>query len=87
MQQRDSDDSNQPSGAAAAFAVGARVLIRSGGNGPSRGIIVEDFGDAAGYSVDVGPHHIANASRRWAVTLDDGNLVFVNTSDLASPTE
>ena len=35
-----------------------------------------------GYAVDIGTTHIADASRRWAVTLDDGSLVFVDSSDI-----
>jgi hypothetical protein len=37
-----------------------------------------------GYGVDVGSQHIADASRRWAITLDDVGLVFVDTSELRS---
>jgi hypothetical protein len=35
--------------------------------------------------VDIGTVHIADAARRWAVTLDDGNLVFVDSFQLGQP--
>jgi hypothetical protein len=34
--------------------------------------------------VDIGGQHIADASRRWAITLDDGTLVFVDSFQLAN---
>jgi hypothetical protein len=63
------------------FAVGQRVRVCSGGEERS-GLIVEYFGDAAGYPVTVGATQIAEASRRWAIDLDDGMLLFVDTADL-----
>jgi hypothetical protein len=48
----------------------------------ARGVIVEDFGDTAGYGVDVGTHHIADPARRWAVQLDNGEVAFVDSADL-----
>jgi hypothetical protein len=66
------------------FAVGGRVRVYPGTSDERSGIIVDDFGDDAGYSVDVGSQHIADASRRWAITLDDGGLVFVDSSELRS---
>jgi hypothetical protein len=44
-------------------------------------VIVEDFGDLAGQAVDIGGQQIIPA-RRWAVQLDTGNLVFVNSDHL-----
>jgi hypothetical protein len=64
------------------FAVGGRVRVYPGTSDERWGIIVEDFGEDAGYGVDVGSLHIADASRRWAITLDDGGLVFVDSSEL-----
>ena len=64
------------------FAVGGRVRVYPGTSDERWGIIVEDFGEDAGYGVDVGSQHIADASRRWAITLDDGGLVFVDSSEL-----
>lgn len=66
------------------FAVGGRVRVYPGSSDERSGIIVDDFGDDAGYGVDIGGQHIANASRRWAITLDDGNLVFVDSFQLAN---
>jgi hypothetical protein len=48
------------------------------------GVIVEDFGDSPGYAVTIGNTRIAEASRRWAIALDDGNLIFADTTDLQS---
>lgn len=66
----------------AEFAVGQRVRVYPGTSNEQSGRIVDDFGPAAGNSVDIGDVHIADPSRRWAVILDDGSLVFVNTSDI-----
>jgi hypothetical protein len=33
--------------------------------------------------VHIGQHHVVDAARRWAVTLGDGDLVFVDSCDLA----
>lgn len=55
----------------AEFTVGERVRVYPGGNDERSGVVVEDFGHDAGYAVDVGNSHIVDASRRWAVTLDD----------------
>jgi hypothetical protein len=70
--------------ATADFAVGGRVRVYPGSSDERSGIIVEDFGDDAGYGVDIGGQHIADASCRWAITLDDGNLVFVDSFQLAN---
>jgi hypothetical protein len=66
---------------AANLAVNMRVRVYPGADDESPGVIVEDFGELAGQGVDVGGYHIAPA-RRWAVQLDTGNLVFVNTDHL-----
>ncbi len=63
------------------LAVNMRVRVYPGTNAESRGLVVEDFGDLAGQAVDVGACHI-DPARRWAVQLDTGNLVFVNTDHL-----
>jgi hypothetical protein len=80
-------DSTADTAATADFAVGRRVRVYPGSSDEISGIIVEDFGDDAGYGVDIGGHHIADASRRWAITLDDGNLVFADSSQLANHDE
>ena len=86
MPRRDDEDGDTKSGPAAmaGFVVGDRVRVYPGSSDERSGVIVEDFGDDAGYSVDVGGQHIADASRRWAITLDDGNLVFADTFQLAN---
>jgi hypothetical protein len=58
-----------------------RVCVYPGTDAESPGVIVEDFGELAGQAVDLGGCHIAPA-RRWAVQLDTGNLVFVDTDHL-----
>lgn len=64
------------------YCVGERVRVYPGGRRECSGVIVEDFAETAGYSVSIGDKQIVNASRRWAVALDDGTLVFVDTNDL-----
>jgi hypothetical protein len=63
------------------LAVNVRVRIYPGSDAESRGVIVEDFGDLAGQAVDIGNCHI-DPARRWAVQLNTGSLVFVNTNQL-----
>jgi hypothetical protein len=58
-----------------------RVRVYPGTDAESPGVIVEDFGELAGQAVDLGDIHI-DPARRWAVQLDTGNLVFVNTDHL-----
>ncbi|MGV0771758.1 hypothetical protein [Mycolicibacterium setense] len=48
------------------------------------GAVVEDFGDDTGLPVDVGGHHIADAARRLAVSLDNGDFVFVDDTDIVA---
>jgi hypothetical protein len=66
------------------FAVGQRVRIYSGCSDERFGAIVEDFGDSAGFAVTVGDTQLAEPSRRWAINLDDGSLVFVDSADVAT---
>jgi hypothetical protein len=67
----------------ASFAVGRCVRVYPGSSAERLGVIVDDFGDSAGSAVVVGSTRIAEPSRRWAVQLDDGGLVFADTADLA----
>jgi hypothetical protein len=60
-----------------------RVRVYPGTDAEGRGTVVEDFGETAGYAVDVGANHIVDAARRWAVMLDSGSLVFVDTHRLS----
>ncbi len=71
-------------GSRAQLAVNMRVRVYPGTDSEALGVIVEDFGELAGQAVEIGGHRIANPSRRWAVQLDTGNLVFVNTDDLVA---
>lgn len=64
------------------LAVGQRVRVYPSSTDERFGVIVEDFGDSAGYAVTVANTRIAEPSRRWAIELDDGNLIFVDTADL-----
>ena len=63
------------------LAVNMRVRVYRGIDAECPGVIVEDFGDLAGQAVEIGGHHI-DPARRWAVVLDTGDLVFVNTDEL-----
>jgi hypothetical protein len=86
MDHRNDKDVDAMSDAAttADFAVGRRVRVYPGSSDERSGIIVDDFGDDVGYDIDIGTVHIADAARRWAITLDDGNLVFVDSFQLAN---
>jgi hypothetical protein len=64
------------------IAANRRVRVYPNTEAEARGVIVEDFGETAGYGVDIGTHHIANPARRWAVQLDNGELVFVDSADM-----
>jgi hypothetical protein len=61
-----------------------RPALRDENHAESRGIIVEDFGEMAAQAVDIGGEHFADPARRWAVQLDTGDLVFVNTDQLVA---
>ena len=65
-------------------AVNVRVRVYPGTDGEVGGTVVEDFGDLAGHVGDIGENHIVGPARRWAVALDAGGLVFVD-SDQWSP--
>lgn len=64
-------------------AVDQRVRVYVDTENETRGLIVEDFGEMAGHSVDLGDTHIADPARRWAVLLDEGTLVFVDSHQVA----
>ena len=65
-------------------AVNVRVRVYPGTDGEDGGTVVEDFGDMAGHAVDIGENHIVGPARRWAVALDTGGLVFVDSDQLAA---
>ena len=73
---------NANSGEAAELAVDAPVLVYPETEQQQGGVIVEDFGPSAGQAVEVGSVRIAGAARRWAVRLNSGDLVFVNSDEL-----
>ena len=64
-------------------AVNVRVRVYPGTDGEVRGTVVDDFGDMAGHAVDIGDR-IVDPARRWAVTLDTGDLVFVDSDQLVA---
>jgi hypothetical protein len=65
------------------IAVGVSVRVYPDTDRERLGVVMEDFGDNVGHSVRIGEQQIADAARRWAVSLGDGDLVFVDSSDLA----
>ncbi|MDH6197701.1 hypothetical protein M2272_004356 [Mycobacterium frederiksbergense] len=65
------------------IAVGAAVVVYPGTDDELHGTVVEDFADLAGTAVDVAGERIADPARRWAVSLDDGGLVFVDDDSIA----
>jgi hypothetical protein len=65
-------------------AVKVRVRVYPGTDGEVGGTVVEDFGDLTGHAVDIGEHHIVGPARRWAVALDAGGLVFVDSDQLVA---
>ncbi|WP_193047917.1 hypothetical protein [Mycolicibacterium baixiangningiae] len=79
---------NVDAGENSGIAMNSRVLVFPGTDHEKSGVVVEDFADAAGKAVEIGGHTIVEAARRWAVTLDDGGLVFVDDDSLtAEPTD
>jgi hypothetical protein len=64
------------------IAVDTRVRVYPGTDAESRGVVVDDFKETAGYPVDIRGNHIADAARRWAVMLDTGTLVFADSDQL-----
>ena len=64
------------------LGVNSRVCVFPGTDAESRGVIVEDFGEMTAQAVDIGDHHFADPARRWAVVLDAGTLVFIDTDQL-----
>ena len=65
-------------------AVNVRVRVYPGTDGEVGGTVVEDFAEMAGHAVDIGENHIVGPARRWAVALDAGGLVFVDSDQLVA---
>jgi hypothetical protein len=66
------------------FSVGMAVRVHPGTEREKLGHVVEDFGEIARHSVDIGDTHFADPARRWAVIIDDGGLVFVDSDQLGA---
>jgi hypothetical protein len=65
-------------------AVNVRVRVYPGTDGEVCGTVAEDFGDMAGQAVDIGENHFVGPARRWAVALDAGGLVFVDSDQVTA---
>ena len=65
------------------MSVDMHVLVYPGSAEETHGIVIEDFGDLPFQAIEVSDTQIAPAVRRWAVTLDSGELIFVNSDQLA----
>jgi hypothetical protein len=65
------------------LAVNSPVIVYPGTADQQGGVIVEDFGEFAGQSVDLG-NRIVGPARRWAVRLNNGELVFVDSHQLSA---
>jgi hypothetical protein len=62
----------------------ARVCVFPSTDKEAHGVVVDDFGDTVGIPVEIGGNLIAGPARRWAVMLDDDNLVFVDSDQLVA---
>jgi hypothetical protein len=65
-------------------AVTVRVRVYPGTDDEVRGTVVEDFGDLTEHAADIGENGIVAPARRWAVSLDEGGLLFVNSDQLTA---
>ena len=66
------------------LAVNSRVWVYPGTDAECRGVVVGDFGEMAAPPVDLGGQHFADPARRWAVALDTGGLVFLDSDQLVA---
>ncbi|MET0451169.1 MAG: hypothetical protein ABW137_04975 [Mycobacterium sp.] len=66
----------------AGVAIAARVRVFPSTDKEAHGVVVDDFGDGVGIPVEIGGDLIAGPARRWAVQLDDLNLVFVDSDQI-----
>ena len=76
------NESTGGSTAAEVVTLNTRVRVHPDTPAELRGVVVEDFGESAGQSVEIGEQRVAEPARRWAVTLDAGELVFVDDEDI-----
>jgi hypothetical protein len=81
-----SDNANSGDGETApdGVTVTARVCVYPSTEKEAHGVVVDDFGDGVGIPVEIGGDVIAGPARRWAVMLDDDNLVFVDSHQLVA---
>lgn len=63
------------------FAVGQGVQVYPGSSDERVGVVVEDVGDCR-MRRNYWRRACAEPSRRWAIDLDDGSLIFADTTDL-----
>jgi hypothetical protein len=68
--------------APAGVGITSRVRVFPKSDREVHGVVVDDFGDMVGVPVEIGGNRIAGPARRWAVMLDDDNLLFVDSVDL-----
>jgi len=68
--------------APAGVGITTRVRVFPSSDREAHGVIVDDFGESIGIPVEIGGNLIAGPARRWAVMLDDDNLLFVDSEDL-----
>ena len=76
------DAANGEGDAPAGVGITTRVRVFPSSDREAHGVIVDDFGESIGIPVEIGGNRIAGPARRWAVMLDDDNLLFVDTEDL-----
>lgn len=76
----DGDQNSAPDG----VNITARVCVFPSTDDEAHGVVVDDFGDMVGVPVEIGGNRIAGPARRWAVMLDDDNLVFVDSHQLVA---
>jgi hypothetical protein len=79
-----SDRPHDHDAAADRIAVDARVRVYPGTDAERGGVVLDDFGEISGHGVRIGEHEFTSPARRWAVRLDAGELVFVDTGDLTA---
>jgi hypothetical protein len=60
------------------------VRVHPGTDSEAGGVVVEDFGDISGQAVRIGDQQFVGPARRWAVSLESGELVFVDSGDLTA---
>ena len=77
-----SDSNGSVSSGQDELSVNAPVVVFPGSDDQQGGVIIEDFGQSAGQAIDIGTHRIVDAARRWAVRLNSGELVFVDSHQL-----